>query len=171
MKKTIVIHGKHNIDKMSNNNKREKFKNIDDELDIICEQHNNQINMINKLFLSQYCEYENVLLRELKNKLQSYKNQDLKKQCFDDYYFISLNKIIELLVKSKLKCYYCKENVYILYKEVRNNFQWTLDRIDNEQGHNKDNCVISCLKCNIQRKLMDDNKFKFSKQMKIIKKE
>ena len=29
-----------------------------------------------------------------------------------------------------------------MYDNVREKMQWTLDRIDNDQGHNKDNVVI-----------------------------
>ena len=28
--------------------------------------------------------------------------------------------------------------------------QWTLDRIDNNIGHSKENVVICCLKCNLK---------------------
>ena len=55
-------------------------------------------------------------------------------------------------------------------KYSREKEQWTLDRIDNNIGHTKDNVVISCLSCNIKRGVMDDAKFKFTKQLKIIKK-
>ena len=57
-----------------------------------------------------------------------------------------------------------------MYDNVREKKQWTLDRLDNDQGHNRDNIVISCLDCNLKKRTMDDNKFKFSKQMRIIKK-
>ena len=58
----------------------------------------------------------------------------------------------------------------LIYENVREPRQWTLDRIDNSIGHNTENVVISCLSCNLKRRTMDDKKFKFSKQMKIIKK-
>ena len=57
----------------------------------------------------------------------------------------------------------------LLYDNVRESTQWTLDRIDNNIGHNVDNVVICCLKCNLKRRTMNDEKFKFSKQMRIIK--
>ena len=46
---------------------------------------------------------------------------------------------------------------------------WTLDRIDNNIGHNTDNVVISCLACNLQKRRRGEEAFKFMKQM-VIKK-
>jgi hypothetical protein len=168
MNKIITINGKHNIEKITKiKSEREILKklNLEDYLFI----HKNQVELLNSFFLGEKCNYENQLLREIKNKLNSYKSQDKIKNCLDTRFFISLNNIIELLVKSKLKCYYCRDNVFILYRNVRENKQWTLDRIDNDEGHNTNNCVIACLLCNIQRKTLDDNKFKFTKQLIIIK--
>jgi hypothetical protein len=108
--------------------------------------------------------------REIKNKIQGYKQQDKKNKCFDDDFFISLYDVFELLILSKLKCYYCKNDTPVLYNNSKQQNQWTLDRIENDQGHNKGNCVISCLKCNLDRKTLDCKKFLFTKQMKIIKK-
>jgi hypothetical protein len=47
--------------------------------------------------------------------------------------------------------------------------QWTLDRLDNSIGHHDDNVVICCLKCNLKKRRMDDEKFKFTKQLRVIK--
>jgi hypothetical protein len=168
MNKLITINGKHNIEKLTKiKSEREILKKLKLEDNIF--EHKNQVELLNNIFLNEKCNYENELLREIKNKLNSYKSQDKIKTCFDNHFFISLNDIIELLVKSKLKCYYCRDNIFILYKNVREKKQWTLDRIDNDEGHNKNNCVIACLLCNIQRKTMNENKFKFTKQLNIIK--
>jgi hypothetical protein len=43
--------------------------------------------------------------------------------------------------------------------------QWTLDRIDNDVGHNADNVVVSCLECNLKRGTMDSDRFKYGKQI------
>jgi hypothetical protein len=45
--------------------------------------------------------------------------------------------------------------------------QWTVDRIDNSIGHDIDNIVISCLKCNLQRKTRSADKFAQTKQLVI----
>ena len=56
-----------------------------------------------------------------------------------------------------------------MYKKVRHNKQWTLDRLNNDIGHFTDNVVISCLSCNLKKRRMDEEKFKFSKQLIITK--
>ena len=56
-----------------------------------------------------------------------------------------------------------------MYKNVREYRQWTLDRINNDNGHNKENVVICCLECNLKKGTINDEKFKFTKQMRIIK--
>ena len=94
------------------------------------------------------------------------------KKNFEGVHDIALKQMIECLEKlviSKLKCYYCKKDCLITYENVRENTQWTLDRINNDKGHNKDNVVISCLKCNLKRGTLNDEKFKFTKQMYLIK--
>ena len=52
---------------------------------------------------------------------------------------------------------------------VREPFQWTLDRIDNDDNHNKDNVVIACLDCNLKRRRRDADKFYFTKNLTIKK--
>ena len=57
----------------------------------------------------------------------------------------------------------------LFYKKVRDMEQWTLDRIDNNLPHQDDNVIVSCLKCNLQRRQQNKDKFLFTKQLKIIK--
>ena len=77
--------------------------------------------------------------------------------------------VLEKLVISKLKCYYCAKEMLILYKNVRDPMQWTLDRKDNAVNHSKENTLISCLKCNLQRRVTDVDKFTFTKHLRIKK--
>ena len=99
-----------------------------------------------------------------------YENQDIKKDKLNKNKLIKYEDLLEILVISKLKCYYCKCDCLLMYDNVREKKQWTLDRLDNEEGHNRDNVVVSCLECNLKKGTMDDKKFKFAKQMRIIKK-
>ena len=61
-------------------------------------------------------------------------------------------------------CFYCLQQVKIIYTQVRDPKQWTLERIDNSLGHNRGNVVISCLSCNIRRRCMYHERYVFTKQ-------
>ena len=103
--------------------------------------------------------------REISNKLTGYRHQDALKNHYDETLFISSNQAIELLTSCGLTCFYCKQFTPILYKNVRDPSQWSLDRINNDIGHHYGNVVISCLKCNLQKKRMSSSAFAMSKQM------
>ena len=171
MSKKIVITGKRNIDSLSNNDKKrvdsEKWNKLDLFKDIDMKK---QIEYINRLYLDDEYDGKEYIKKEVQRKLRGYKNQDRKKEVFDKRYFISYDELLEKLVVSKLKCYYCRCECKLMYENIREKKQWTLDRLDNDQGHNRDNVVVSCLECNVKKGTMDDEKFKFAKQMRIIKK-
>ena len=129
----------------------------------------NQIPMINQLYLNDDFEGKKEITKSIKQKISSYKSQDTKKDKLDDN-FINYTDLLEKLVVSKLKCHYCRINTLIMYENKREPLQWTLDRIDNTQGHSNINTVVCCLKCNLDRRCTNDKKFKFTKQMRLIKK-
>lgn len=108
--------------------------------------------------------------RQIEKKIQSYKQQDVYKNRFLEQDFIKLENVVEELYNSDLKCYYCNTFVYILYEHVRENYQWTLDRINNDIGHNKGNLLISCLECNLKRRRTNNDAFLFTKKLQIVKK-
>ena len=110
-------------------------------------------------------EYINIFINNLKNKMSGYKQQDIFKKKIDLNNFTTFENIIYLLHESQLKCCYCHKEIYILYKQVREMSQWTLDRIDNDVGHNSGNLVISCLKCNLKRRRINKNSFMITKNM------
>ena len=83
---------------------------------------------------------------------------------------MNLQNVLDLMIQYENKCFYCKENVNVLYEYVREPKQWTLERLDNKFGHNTDNVVIACLSCNLRRKTMYHERFLFTKQLNIIKK-
>ena len=111
----------------------------------------------------------NVIERQIKTKIQGYYQQDLKKKLYDKDKFITLPKVIELLYSCKNTCYYCRKDVFILYEYVRDNKQWSVERRNNDYGHNCDNVEIACLHCNISRKTMNEERYLFTKQLNIIK--
>ena len=143
---------------------RKKSENYDNS---IFEQ-NKQVEFINKLFQNIDFDEKKICISEIKAKLNSYKNQDIqKKRSIDN--IINFDEIIEKLVISQLKCFYCRENMRIVFENVREPLQWTLDRLNNYYAHNNDNVVICCLKCNLQRRRQNHKGFKFSKQLVITK--
>lgn len=169
--KKINFLGKTTIDVMNkykNNNKpakRNETKDLDDEF----LSYESQISMLNKYFLEGKCENDRLLKREIEKKINGYKHQDIDKNIYNEFLLISLEDTLSKLVSSKLFCYYCKKQILLLYKNVRDPLQWTLDRIDNDQCHSNTNTVIACLHCNLQRRTRDMEKFLFTKQLKIKK--
>ena len=168
MEKNIIIKGKHNIEKI--NKIKDPYTKSFIENPLKEEYYSNkyQLELINKMYLDTNDDFIKKLLI---TKLNGYKAQDIDKQKLEENKLITLDEVIELLVTSKLKCTYCKENVLLCYKNVREKKQWTLDRINNDFGHNKDNVLISCLDCNLKRRCIDMKKYKQGKLLKnIIKK-
>lgn len=106
---------------------------------------------------------------EIKRKISGYKSQDLKKNKYSENDFIDFDFIKEIMVEKELKCYYCCECVYVLYKSVREPKQWSAERMDNKYGHNKNNITIACLDCNLKRKTIYHERFRFTKQLTIKK--
>ena len=126
---------------------------IDNHVDFILQSDN-----INELVKSQ-----------IRQKISGYRWQDIKKNLFCCGKFIDYDFVIELLKKSKGLCFYCQLNVQLLYDYKREPKQWTIERIDNTMGHNKDNVEISCLNCNLRRRTMHYERYLSTKQLKIHK--
>jgi hypothetical protein len=114
-------------------------------------------------------EENRYLKNEIAKKLSGYKQQDLAKNKFNREEFIGFNEVVQKLLKSNLLCFYCTQPILVWYKQSRENMQWTLERIDNKIGHTNDNVEISCLLCNIRRRCMYSEKFRFTKQLKVCR--
>lgn len=159
--------------------------------------------LINKLYLGEAeSESESIytteLKRELQKKLNGYLSQDKRKGLMD-ISLITMDELIEKLVISRLKCFYCKESIKLLYKHNQhknqviesnimagsesrivstgknNNLadrdlkQWTLDRINNNLEHSNNNTVVACLKCNLDRRRKNFHAYTFTKNLYIRK--
>jgi hypothetical protein len=103
------------------------------------------------------------------SKWYGYRTQDMEKRLFDIEQFIRESEIVDLLIDSRLLCFYCRKEIQILYEHVRETMQWSVERIDNTRGHNRGNVVISCLGCNLRRKTMYYERFRMTKQLCITK--
>ena len=126
-------------------------------------------NIKNKFKLDLTEQYYYIILSQINKKLSSYKQQDIIKKRLDTEKFIHIEEVIDIFRKNQLSCHYCKEKVYLLYEIVREINQWTLDRINNDIGHNSGNCVLACLSCNLKRRRISSDAFLFTKQLNIIK--
>jgi hypothetical protein len=173
--KTISFEGTNNrykMKKLVDNSSTPKIKKDAEKWDF----HQNVYGEdMQKLVLKELCE-ESVLCREssiakreIEKKLHSYKQQDIIKSRFSESEFISFENVIDELKNSKLLCHYCSCFMFLMYEHVREMKQWTLDRIDNSIGHNQGNVVVSCLKCNLQRRKTNQAAFLFTKNLNIVK--
>ena len=134
--------------------------------------HQEQINILNDFFNSslQDKNLKNIIQKEINKKISGYKSQDKLKNLYDENKFIKKKDALQLLYDSKLICYYCKEDMRLFYDTVRDNKQWSFDRLENEEGHNVNNLVVSCLSCNLSRKTLYHERYLFTKQLGTIKK-
>lgn len=186
-KKTVSIVSASACHSIKKNNESCKKSNLYVNLPVLL--HREQVMIINQLFLKYDAENpENIKLNFMKHtetdqtdqyiimylsliskKSTGYKQQDVCNTIYDERWFISTSELLELLVSSKLLCYYCKGACYIHYAEAHSGNQWTLDRISNDHGHNRNNVVISCLSCNLKRGIKSSDRFKLGKQIRFIK--
>jgi hypothetical protein len=111
----------------------------------------------------------NILLTHLKTKQSGYRSQDTIKKKYDPTRFIQLPDLINLLSTSNLSCFYCKKWATLFYENVRDPRQWSLERLSNAEGHNRDNVVIACLECNMRRRTMYYERYIATKQLKVNK--
>ena len=181
--KTINIVGTTNrymIKKLTQNKalERKRIKRAKWDLSQEEMQFSNQLKVINEMFFDNLCDnkiYNNemskIITQQINQKIAGYKNQDLTKKMFDVQNFIIFTDIITRMNKCELTCYYCKQEMVVLYDISREMKQWTVDRIDNNKGHDKDNFHLACLECNLKRRKQPDDKFLFTKQLNIVQKD
>ena len=134
--------------------------------------YNNQIKMISDISVNNYTyfnEVSKIAIQQINRKIYGYKQQDLIKKLFNENEFITFESIINKMIECKLTCYYCNCEMNVLYDISREMKQWTVDRINNDLGHNLTNYYLACLECNLRRRRRSDDKFLFTKQLKLIK--
>jgi hypothetical protein len=144
----------------------DRWKSNINETDLNADNH---IQLLHYLEQSPNCEKSKIIRRLIKQKIEGYHGQDTLKNKLNKDKFVTYQYVLDKLNQEKLTCYYCLEKVLLLYSYAHDQKQWTLERIDNNFGHNYDNVEISCLKCNIKRRTMAYEKYKFTKQVKWIK--
>jgi len=131
------------------------------QLKIIIDISNNNFNYID--------EVSKIAIQEINKKIYGYKQQDKLKKILDESKFLTFESVISKMIESSLKCRYCTLEMNVLYDITREMKQWSVDRIDNDEGHNIDNFHLACLECNLKRRRRTDEKFLFTKQLNIVK--
>lgn len=132
----------------------------------------NQMKMIIDISNNHLHSLDNVskiAIQEINKKISSYKQQDKLKKKLCEEEFITFESIIHKMIECELKCRYCNSEMNVLYDNSREMKQWSVDRVDNDKGHNINNYHLACLECNLKRRRRTDEKFLFTKQLNIIK--
>ena len=113
--KKIEIKGKHNIDGFKENNERKHNWNYPKEvLDT-----KKQVNLLNQIYLDQDFKGKKDIKNEINKKINAYKQQDKKRNIYEKDKLITYLECLELLVLSKLKCYYCRCDMLLMYLDKR----------------------------------------------------
>jgi len=104
--------------------------------DIIC-QHNKQ------KYQCKLCN--NPIDVTIKNMIHHSRRTDKYKNLFDELNFIDYSFVKNLIDNCDNKCHYCQCELQYTYY---NHTLGTIERLNNNLGHIKSNCVIACKNCN-----------------------
>ena len=132
-------------------------------------EYANQIKMINDISNGSETDITKIATQEINKKISGYKQQDKIKKMFDESNFLTFDSVINKMIECELKCRYCLKEMNVLYDISRQMTQWSVDRVDNNLGHNIENFHLACLDCNLKRRRRTDDQFLFTKQLNIIK--
>ena len=124
--------------------------------------YDDQVKLVNGLDETNTDDASKAIFSEINKKISGYKQQDKKKGVYDEQVFIDLVDVIEKLRECLLRCHYCSKEMLVLYDTTRESRQWSVDRIDNDKGHNMGNYHLACLECNLKRRRTNDEKFLLS---------
>jgi len=80
--------------------------------------------------------------------IKASRQYDKKSGLYDPNHFIDTDFLKGLIEDSNNLCIYCKCDMQFL---EHNKTLCTVERIDNELGHNKDNVTLACYGCNCER--------------------
>lgn len=140
-----------------------------DQISVADFLHENQLKILRSLKDDMLGEKQILLRSQLTEKIRGYRSQDIAKDLLDPTQFIDYDFVVSKLIECELHCFYCKEQMVVFYTHSREPKQWSIERIDNTYGHNKNNVEVACLTCNIRRRCMYHERFRFTKQLQLKK--
>ena len=136
-------------------------------------KYNKQLQILNDIISNNYINEDNavtkIIIQQINKKISSYKQQDIIKQKLNIEKFITFQDVIHKMIECGLKCRYCICEMFVLYDISREMKQWSVDRVNNSEGHNQDNFHLACLECNLKRRKRTDEHYLFTKQLKLVK--
>tara|TARA_B100000902_G_scaffold362841_1_gene381436 strand:+ start:6274 stop:6870 length:597 start_codon:yes stop_codon:yes gene_type:complete len=164
--KKIVIIGKQACQGLTVDKKDRIRSGLEEQQELTIEQSLSSLLSLNTV---KEAEYSRTFRRELEKKINGYKQQDIKRKLHDESTLINLKETVNKLLTCGMRCCYCDKRVKVIYRRVRDKYQWTLDRIDNDKNHSNHNTVIACLSCNLSRRRRTKEAFEFHWKTKIVK--
>ena len=167
MEKRIEIQGKRNRDALAGKPTRRTA--VPRTVDLSSVDERTQVTSMNRILLGESFELKGQFEKEISRKISGYRAQDRQNGVYDCSHFVLHANVVEMLVCSRLRCFYCTKFCPVLFEKPNDPSQWTLDRIDNEQGHNVGNVKVSCLECNVKRGTMRMERFKEGRIIRIQK--
>ncbi len=171
----IGTNNRYKIKKLNESIENKIKKRVETEKWTFSEEHykyENQLIMLSDILNNNFARIDDVskiAIQQINKKIYSYKQQDIIKKLLNEEKFLTFESIINKMNECELKCRYCKKEMNVLYDISREMTQWSVDRIDNDKGHNIDNFHLACLDCNLKRRRRTDEKFLFTKQLNIVK--
>ena len=171
----IGTNNRYKIKKLNEPIENKIKKRVETEKWTFSEEHykyENQLIMLSDILNNNFTRIDDVskiAIQQINKKIYSYKQQDIIKKLLNEEKFLTFESIINKMNECQLKCRYCKKEMNVLYDISREMRQWSVDRIDNDLGHNISNFHLACLDCNLKRRRRTDEKFLFTKQLNIVK--
>lgn len=177
--KTINITGQHNryfIRKANHMKLPETLAHVDKHIyDPKLSSLSFQLDLVTMIYESrenpEYTAETTYIRNNISSKVRSYLQQDKNNKRIHLSGPLECKDVYELLLESLGKCYYCKSEILVYYQKYRDKAQWTMERKDNNVGHCRSNCVVSCLGCNLQRRNQNIEKFKQSKNIVVFRRD
>ena len=173
--KKITITGtanRYKIKNLTKSTQKEIKKRVESEKWTFSEEHykyETQLKMIHDISNNIIDDVSKIAIQQINKKIYGYRQQDIIKKLLSTEQFLTFESVINKMIECELKCRYCKKELSVLYDISREMTQWSVDRIDNDKGHNIDNFHLACLDCNLKRRRRTDEKFLFTKQLNIVK--
>ena len=139
-----------NADKIKERKKKYCIDNADKVKEIQKKWRIDNANIIKETYEKN--KKEKSLHIKFMNMVKSSKSNDKKKnRIYDAEDFIDYDFLNELWVNQNGKCYYdcCKVELSLDFnKDCRNTNKISIQRLDKDIAHTKQNCVLSCFRCN-----------------------